>query len=97
MPKNLMPGVRENMAFSLDYSSANSTYHPWPNFQCSLLQRDLKSEINILYNKLRKARDQSEIWRLKYFLKKRGGLRLASFNYLFKTDFYKGFKLCFVV
>ena len=46
--------------------------------------------------KLRKARDKSEIQKLKCCKKKRGQ-KLASPNSLFKTDFNKGFKLCSVV
>ena len=45
--KNIMPGARDNMAFSLDHYSESSFYRPWPDFQCWLVQNDLNSETKI--------------------------------------------------
>ena len=54
-----MFGERDNRAISRDFSSANSICHSRPNFQCWLIQSDLKSETDITYTKLKKAGDNS--------------------------------------
>ena len=67
-----MLGARDNTVISLDHLSANIICHPWLNFQCWLMQRDLKSVTDIMYMKLKKGRDNSwKIRRLKYCNKAR--------------------------
>ena len=53
--KNLMICECENMVKSLDRLSTNSICHPQLNFQCWLIQSDLKLETGITYSKFRKA------------------------------------------
>ena len=54
-----MLDVSDNTVISLDPSSANCICHPRPNFQYWLAQSSLKSETDILYTRLEKARDIS--------------------------------------
>ena len=41
-------------------SFARSIHHPWPYFQCRLIQNNLQSETNIAHTKLKKIRNNSQ-------------------------------------
>ena len=73
-----MPCVYDNMQISLDRSSASNIHHPWPYFQCWLVQNNLKSEISIIYIKKKKAKDNSRKFGSKTIVKKKKARDLVS-------------------
>ena len=54
-----MPSACDNTVISLDPLSVSIFHHLQPYFQCWLVQNNFKSETNIKYTKLKKARDNN--------------------------------------
>ena len=52
-------GVCDNTTISVDYLSVNIIQHSQWYFQCRFVKNNLKSETNMEYTKLRKARDNN--------------------------------------